>query len=211
MLQIRPILLSFMALTALLGVTAPAVAASEGGKAVAYPETEMLAAFRAACTKIGDFGKAREAALAQGWTEIAADDSTAGGRLVLFGEAMVQKNPDVTMLKGPLLRRNVVGRDLFLAISGAKVDGNIAKGYRMYDFTAEQPLGSNALVAFMGRPADASNTPLPGFTVASWTPGIANGHMEFEAAHVAQGTTLPANVPISGIMLKAQIVEIDKR
>ena len=211
MRKIWPILMPVLALTALLGTTASAVASTESGKASGYPETEMLAAFRAACTEIGDFDKARSTALAQGWSEIAADASTPGGRLVLFGEAMVRNNPDIAMIKGPLLRREVAGRELFLAISGAKLDGNIAKGCRMYDFTAGTPLGPDTLVAFMGRPAETAKTPLPGFAIASWTPGMANGHIEFEAAHVAQGTTLPANMPISGIMLKAQIVEIDKR
>jgi hypothetical protein len=211
MLQFRRILTPFMALAALLGATAPAVASSEGEKAPAYPESEVLAAFRAACTEFGDFDKAHSQAMAQGWSDIAVDETTPGGRIVLFGEGMVKNNPDITVIKGPLLRRDVMGRDLFLAISGAQVDGDISKGCRLYDFAAPAPLAPKVLVAFMGRHAETDRAPFPGFTIASWTPGMAKGHIEFEVAHVAQGTTLPANMPISGIMLKAQIVEIDKR
>lgn len=198
-----------MAMTALVAGPASA-AATTGDSAPTYPGEQVLATFRAACSSFADFGKARAAAVAQGWTEIPVDDATPGGRLVRFGEEMAGKSESITLLKGSLLRRDVAGRELYLAISGAKLDGATAKGCRMYDFTAGQPLSDKVLVAFIGRAPESRKEPIAGFTIATWNPGMVTGHNEFEAAHLAQGTTLPMAMPISGVMLKAQTVEIDK-
>ncbi|MDP3551271.1 MAG: hypothetical protein Q8R81_12875 [Novosphingobium sp.] len=210
---VRPVfarvIAKIIAIAALVAGSASAGAAT-GDSAQAYPGEQVLSAFRGACSSFADFGKARDMAVAQGWTEIPVDDTTPGGRLVRFGEEMAGKSDDITMLKGSLLRRDVAGRELYLAISGAKLDGATAKGCRMYDFTAALPLSDDALVAFMGRGAESRKEPIAGFTIATWNPGMVTGQSEFEAAHLAQGTTLPMAMPISGVMLKAQTVEIDK-
>ncbi|MFY7837097.1 MAG: hypothetical protein ACOVQ0_12550 [Novosphingobium sp.] len=210
----RPVLqrliASIMAVAALVAGPAYAVAATGDGSAATYPGDQILSSFRAACSSFADFGTARDSAVAQGWVEIPVDDSTPGGRLVRFGEDMAGKAEGMTMLKGSLLRRELAGRELFLAFSGAKTEGVTAKGCRMYDFTAQQPLSAQVLVAFMGRAPEDMKEPIAGFTIATWNPGMATGQNEFEAAHLAQGTTLPMAMPISGVMLKAQTLEIDK-
>ncbi|MET0251408.1 MAG: hypothetical protein ABW203_04440 [Novosphingobium sp.] len=174
-----------------------------------YPAAAVLAAFRDGCGELTSIAAARTAAETHGWRPIPEDGTSPLAAVIKVGKDAVADEPGVKLLPGGAFEREVAGRQLYLAISGVSNAGVQSRGCRLYDFTAARPLDPAALRAWMGRAPETTVEPLAGLTKSTWAPGIAPDQSEFDAVHVVPGTRLPLQVPISGLVLTAQVLEFE--
>jgi hypothetical protein len=169
------------------------------------PEREMLDAFKAACSRIGnDIEPPRVDALRSGWTAMTDDGDPRIARLVKLGREAIAKDATAT---GANFRRKVGGRDIFLIVSRYQDKGGLwGSGCRLYDFEAAAPLGPKLLEAWMGKPPSGVQEPAPGLSKRLWEPAGWGHGITVEVNHVPQKHPLGERFGLSGNILTAQAI-----
>lgn len=178
-----------------------------------YPVRDVLAAFATACSGVEDSAVNLASAEAAGWEKLAPDADTPISELSRRGKdaLMAQAAAEGAELPEPFLgaefRKEVAGRTLYLAISGARLDGVSSRGCRLYDFDAPRGLTAEELAEWAVRePNDRQALP-NGVTRATFNPGLKPGHMEMEAFFVPPGVEPMPGFTLTGISLVASAIE----
>jgi hypothetical protein len=168
------------------------------------PERELLAAFKAACSRTGSDIEAMKAdAAASGWTAMADDGDRRIARLVKLGRDSADADGKVA---GANFRRTLGGRDVFLIVSRYEDrTGFWGAGCRLYDFEAAAALDGPGLEAWMGKPPTAVQAPAPGLSKRLWEPGWRDG-ITLEVSHVPQNHPIGQQYGLSGNVLVAQAI-----
>jgi hypothetical protein len=168
------------------------------------PASEMLGAFKAACSRTGNDLQAMKAdALASGWTAMTEEADPRVARLLKLGREAVAADGKVA---AATFRRRSGGRDIFLILSRYEdKDGIWGTGCRLYDFEAKEPLAGAVLEAWMGRPPTGAHEPLPGLKKRLWEPGWRDG-ITVEASFVPRNHPVGKTYGLSGNILVAQAI-----
>ena len=170
----------------------PALAAGE------YPVREVLAAFATACSAVDDTAANAAGALAVGWERLPPDSDELVSRVARQGRrALEDDNSGVTTIPGSEYRKQVGGRTLYLAISGALLDGATARGCRVYDFTAPRAPTVEELEDWAGRPPEDPQTHR-GAINYTWQPGLKPSHSDMQAIYVTPGSRPVPGFDIGG-------------
>lgn len=169
------------------------------------PEREMLDAFKAACSRIGDdIETAKTDAVRSGWELMPDDGDPRVARLIKLGKESVEKDGTAT---GANFRRKVGGRDVFLIVSRYQdKSGFWGAGCRLYDFEAAAPLDHKLLEAWMGKPPSGVQEPAPGLSKRLWEPAGWSYGVTVEVNHVPQKHLLKERFGLSGNVLVAQAI-----
>ena len=169
------------------------------------PEREMLDAFKAACSRIGnDLEPAKADAARSGWKAMAEDDDPRVARLARLGREATEKDGIST---GATFRRKAGGRDIFLIVSRYQdKSGFWGSGCRLYDFEATGPLDGKLLESWMGKPATGVQVPAPGLSKRLWEPAGWSDGITVEVSHLPQKHPLGQQYGLSGNILVAQAI-----
>ncbi len=202
-----------MRTTAPLLMVMAALPCAAHGQDADYPVGEVLAAFATACSGVEDSAVNLASAEAAGWERLAADADTPvselsrRGKDALLARTAEANEPVPELFLGAEFRKEVAGRTLYLAISGARLDGISSRGCRLYDFDAPRGLTGEELARWAVRePNDRQALP-NGVTRATFNPGLKPGHMEMEAFFVPPGVEPMPGFTLTGISLVASAIE----
>ncbi|MEM6475306.1 MAG: hypothetical protein AAF687_03990 [Pseudomonadota bacterium] len=203
-----------LALLALV-IAAPSLAqdAAEPAEPAAYPARAVLAAFATACSGVENFAVANASAAAAGWEEYEPAETEALGQLIAVGQKMLSEIEDQDVQHVVIAyRREVAGRQLYLAINQTTADDFTSHGCRVYDFDATATMTLETLEEWAVRtPVDDSDPGVPGSVSYIWNPGLKPGHIEMAYQFAPKGAlndTDFSDVPISGHILTAQAIKI---
>jgi hypothetical protein len=168
------------------------------------PGTEMLDAFKAACSRTGnDIEPMKADAAKAGWAAMAEDGDPRVAGLIKLGREAIEKDGTST---GATFRRSSGGHDIFLIVSRYEdKSGFWGTGCRLYDFEATAPLDGKLLEAWMGKPPTHVEAPAPGLSKRLWEPGWRDG-VSVEVSHVPQNHPLGQKYGLSGNILTAQAI-----
>ena len=178
-----------------------------------YPVREVLMAFATACSGVEDTAVNLASAEAAGWEHLADDADTPVSQLMRRGvEALEARSaagganmPE--LIAGGGFRKQVAGRTLYLAVSGARFDGVASRGCRLYDFEAPRGVTAEELEGWAARAPDDFERSPEGATRATFAPGLKPGHAGMEANFVPPGTEPMPEFSVSGITLVASAVD----
>ncbi|HEU0099894.1 MAG TPA: hypothetical protein VFQ67_14110 [Allosphingosinicella sp.] len=185
----------------MLGLAALLLAAQPAAPA----ERQMLDAFKAACSRIGnDIEAAKADALRSGWTAMSEDGDPRVARLVKLGREATEKDGSSS---GATFRRALGGRDIFLIVSRYQdKTGFWGSGCRLYHFEAAAPFDAGLLQAWMGKPPTGVQEPAPGLSKRLWEPAGWSDGVTVEVSHVPQKHPLGQQYGLSGNILTAQAI-----
>jgi hypothetical protein len=192
-------------LLAALLASAPAPPAAPPAAAAAPAPREMLDAFKAACSRVGnDIEPVKADAVRSGWTALAGDGDPRITRLLKLGRDAVGKDEKATAAS---FRRSFGGRDIFLVVSRYEdKTGYWGSGCRLYHFEATEPLDAKLLERWMGKPPTGVEEPAPGLVKRLWEPSGWRDGITVEAGHVPQKHPLGERFGLSGNVLTAQAI-----
>ena len=202
------------ALAAGLLLSSPALAAANAS-AEGYPLNAVLEAFATACSAVEDPAVNRASVEAAGWEAYEPEPSSALARLIAFGrqaienEALEDGETPTEILANGTFRRLVAGRSLHIVLSGARVDGIVTTGCRLYDFDAASEPESDTLESWARRAPEGVSRPGEGLVGYSWNGGLKPGHFDMQVFFAAPEAELPLDIPISGLTLSASNLEIE--
>ena len=178
----------------------------------AYPTREVLEGFAEVCRPLGTLQGAAAAAKRVGWQEIALDPNSPAGQLVAFGKAEganLANEQGVELLPMHTLERTIAGEQLTLVLSGAKANGAVVNGCRVFDIGESREMPAADVAAWLKRaPTDVWDK--PELRVTLWEPGYEMNHDSFELYFVPAGSPAIELVKVSGIVLKADFVGATK-
>lgn len=193
----------------LLAVALPCVAQAQDE--AEYPAREVLAAFATACSGVEDNAVNLASAAAAGWDRLPEDAETPvselsrRGRAALEASAVAEHEP-MEQLPGGEFRKAVAGRTLYLAISGARMEGLSSHGCRVYDFDAPRALTAAELEDWAARaPNEVQELP-GGIAKATFSPGLKPGHIQMEAYFVPAGANPMPGFDLRGVSLVASAI-----
>ena len=168
---------------------------------------DVLGAFTAACAAADDTAANLAEAAASGWQRLPADADEPVSRLARQGErALKTEGLAVTTVPGGEFRKVVAGRELHLAISGARLDGATARSCRVYDFLAPRAPTADELEQWAGRRPESALAHR-GATKFTWSPGLKPGHADMQAIYVEPGSRPVPGFEIGGLALIASALE----
>ena len=187
--------------------------AAQAQDAADYPVREVLTAFATACSGVEDTAVNLASVEAAGWEHLAEDADTPVSQLMRRGLEALEAQSAAGGTKMPELiagggfRKQVAGRTLYLAVSGAKVDGVASHGCRLYDFGAPRGVSAEELEGWAARAPDDFEEAPDGATRATFSPGLKPGHAGMQANYVPPGTDPMPAFSVGGITLVASAVD----
>lgn len=184
-----------------------AIAAAAQETAAPYPAQKILSAFATACSNIESLSVTKATAIAAGWEEKDPDPGSTIGQLVAYGKAEMGEDNGIEMLDGATYHQKIAGRDLWLVVSGVKMDSITSHGCRLYDTNATSPIAEDTLKNWAVR-QPTKDEPMEGLQIYSWAPGLKPGHQEMQVQFVKPGTQLPLPVTLSGLVFTASVINI---
>jgi len=193
----------------MLSFVLPVLAVTASNPMPDYPAQKVLDAFATACSGIEDMAVAQASVKAAGWEEYVPSDDDPLGKLIAIGKQIMAVDDELVHVDGGAFHKTVAGRDLHLVLSGATVDTVSSFGCRIYDFAATEPLSIEIAKDWAVRDPTDSSIPFKGATKYVWNPGMKPGHMEMEISFVEQDAEVPGNFPVRGLVLTAQVLEIE--
>lgn len=165
--------------------------------AVAEPDRAMLDAFQAACARIGNVEQALADARDSGWEPADREDTRIAG-LISLGRNVRYLVPPV------FFRREIAGRELFLAISDSEGMGAFrSKDCRLFHFEALAPIDAGLIERWAGRPLPAQDSPELGFR-SIWEPEWRDG-ISLAITFVSASSPMRGRQGLSGNVLVAQV------
>ncbi|WP_299324394.1 hypothetical protein [Parasphingopyxis sp.] len=166
----------------------------------AYPTNEVLVAFANACSDLSDMNAVSTRVASQGWEQFAPAADSQLGALVSIGQQNVAGG-----VAGLQYRGTLAGRTLYLALSEAQDGNSIARGCRLYDFTAPAMPDLATLVPWAGRQPSAQSGGVGAAAHSySWSPSaLAEAQNETVITFIPADSPLAATVPASGLALVA--------
>lgn len=190
---------SLLTLAALALSPAPALAQA------VYPATEVLDAFRAACSRLDSGDAARAQVRASGWAEVADPSATPVANLIAFGREEGEKMVGAAggkLLPMGVFERHVAGERLYIVVSGVSIGADSLIGCRLYDAAEPRRIDRAMVTGWLGRePSNAVER--PEFAKYSFEPGLSPDHRDFEVYFLPEGSPLAATLKISGVGLAA--------
>ena len=180
-----------------------------------YPWRDVFEAFATACSAVQDAAVNKASVAAAQWEDYTPDAEDRLGRLVAYGEQEIAKEvlgPDeepTELLPGSTWRKQVAGRQLYVALSGARVSDIRSTGCRLYDFDAPADPGPERVENWVQRAIGSEERPGEGLVKYIWNPGITPASMELEIAFVAPEADPIPGVPLQGLVMTATALEIE--
>ncbi len=195
-------------MSALAALPLLAALAQPGTASADYPLTDVLSAFATACSGAEDTAVNMASATAAGWERLPADADTPISRLVRQGrQALASQDPAAQQGEGAEYRKLVAGRTLYLAVSSVRAEGMVARGCRVFDFTAQRAPTAQELESWAVRAPVTEQGPQSSIKF-TWNPGLKPGHMEMEIIFVPQGSRPLPGFDVSGLALIASAFDL---